>query len=307
MSKRSILLLPAAVGVVAIVALVLLGYGVNWTGFREFTDPNQGYHPPKSLWDWMELLLIPAVLALAVTWLNLTEQRRQERNAQTRINEESLQKYLDKMTDLLLDNHLRDLSQKTEVREVAKARTLTTLRGLDGKRKGAVLRFLYDSQLINKSNDNCDGIIHLEDADLSGADLRSADLSGSDLMGVNLEGANLNLANLSDANLSCANLKYANLKSASVRGADLSSARLDSADLTFVLRRDDTKLDLGGASLFKATVRWVNLKGLDLSRTVLNDAILTKSQYDNSTKWPDKFDPIVAGAEKVDSEETAVS
>ena len=48
------------------------------------------------------------------------------------------------MTELLLDKKLRE-SEVDEVRAVARARTFTVLRRLDGERKGALIRFLIRS------------------------------------------------------------------------------------------------------------------------------------------------------------------
>src|SRR5437016_2741637 len=74
-----------AIGVVAIVlviviALIIAGYQLDWTGFGGYnkvttthiiSGTNAGtitrteeYQPGRALWDWMQLLIIPAVLAL---------------------------------------------------------------------------------------------------------------------------------------------------------------------------------------------------------------------------------------------------
>ena len=54
----------------------------------------------------------------------------------------------------------------------ARANTLTVLSRLDGVRKARVLRFLYESDLINRNR--C--VIELRAADLSGVDLSEANL-----------------------------------------------------------------------------------------------------------------------------------
>jgi uncharacterized protein YjbI with pentapeptide repeats len=127
----------------------------------------------------------------------------------------------------LLENGLRESSQNTEVRKLARAWTQTTLEMLDDpKRKRSLLRFLYESQLIRKDQPVVDlerarlQEVNLEDAklenaDLSGAWMRGADLTGADLSGANLTGADLSGADLSQANLS---------------GADLTDAFLDSTE-----------------------------------------------------------------------------
>jgi hypothetical protein len=66
------------------------------------------------------------------------QQKENNRIAQDQQRETALQAYLDHMTDLLLNNKLRESQPGDEVRNVARARTLTVLSQLDGGRKGAM-------------------------------------------------------------------------------------------------------------------------------------------------------------------------
>jgi uncharacterized protein YjbI with pentapeptide repeats len=79
------------------------------------------------------------------------------------------------MTELLLNKHLRSSQPDAEVRNMARARTLTVLPQLDARRQGNLIDFLSESKLL--------GIISLSEADLSGANLRHANLSGANLKG----------------------------------------------------------------------------------------------------------------------------
>jgi uncharacterized protein YjbI with pentapeptide repeats len=83
--------------------------------------------------------------------------------------------------------------QKKMKQKIARARTLTVLRGLDSSRKASVIQFLHEAGLIDK--DRC--IINLKGADLRGADLSNADLSSATLDNANLSGANFERAELS--------------------------------------------------------------------------------------------------------------
>jgi hypothetical protein len=111
-----------------------------------------------------------------------------------RAQDEALQAYLDQMSQMLTDkdrpSHRWQLGDSLST--VARARTLTVLTRLDGKRKGRVLRFLYESGLITKDR----LILDLRGADLKGADLSYANLMGADLWQTNLIGAHLNSANV---------------------------------------------------------------------------------------------------------------
>ncbi len=172
----------------------------------------------KTIWDLLQLLIVPALLAGLALWFNNQASIRDKQIAEDRAREEALQSYLDGFEGLLLQYDLRTSEPGDEVRSVARARTLTVLRGLNGARKGALLQFLYESRLIDKDN----AVINLDGADLRGGDLFFADLRGVDLYFADLDGADLDGADLRGANLSGADLREANLS-----GADLSGVHYD--------------------------------------------------------------------------------
>jgi hypothetical protein len=169
---------------VVITTIIGLGYALEWT----WTG-----HDTKLAWDWLELLIIPLVLALGAFWFNnqirksdqeiAHRDRENDRQiAADRVQEEALHRYLDKMHELILDKRLRKSEEDDEIRNVARARTLAVLRSLDGNRKGHVVRFLCEAGLIGKVR-NSEVIIDLRTADLSGANLKGADLSDAYLLG----------------------------------------------------------------------------------------------------------------------------
>jgi hypothetical protein len=118
-----------------------------------------GYRYDITLWDWLKLLVVPAVIAGGSIWFNrqqrereleiAREQRERELEiADRRGQEEALQAYLDQMSTLLLEKDLRNTEAGSEVRMLARARTLTVLVRLDGYRIEYVVRFLYEAGLI---------------------------------------------------------------------------------------------------------------------------------------------------------------
>jgi uncharacterized protein YjbI with pentapeptide repeats len=129
--------------------------------------------------------------------------------AEQRAQDEALQAYLDQMSSLLLNGELRASEEDSEVRTLARARTLTVLGRLAPSRKADVMQFLLEAELVQGVEGGREPIISLSGADLSGAELFAADLSG---------------ATLSDATLSEAELSFANLSGANLRGADLGGA-----------------------------------------------------------------------------------
>ncbi len=62
--------LALAIGVVALV-IILGGYSVTWTGFGTYTLPNGTIEREKNLWDWMESLIIPLVLAVGTYFFKI--------------------------------------------------------------------------------------------------------------------------------------------------------------------------------------------------------------------------------------------
>jgi uncharacterized protein YjbI with pentapeptide repeats len=301
----------ATVVVAAVVVLIRIGQHYQWTGFGELVRPkadNQEIQPRKTLWDWLQLFIVPLALAAIGLWFSAQQdahqQKIEEKRAKSdrhieeqRAQDAALQAYLDQMSQLLLEGDLLDSKQDSEVRTLARARTLTVLTRLDSRRKGSVVQFLYEASLINKENP----VVSLSDVRLSGANLSHLELSDANLSEAELKGANLSDANLSDANLSEAELKGANLSDANLSDANLSDAKLDGADLSLAnlpgadlsganlsdanlsdANLSDAKLD-EGAVLSLANLRRADLSGADIGGgTFLFDADLRRAELNNA-------------------------
>ncbi|QKQ73347.1 pentapeptide repeat-containing protein [Nostoc sp. TCL240-02] len=227
-----------------------------------FTDETQS---GKTLWDFLELLSALAVPFLLLYLGNQLQQKEKE-IAGINLREEALQSYLDRVSELLINNKANSLEPSDSllelIKDIVRTRTLTILRSLDkdGERKGSVIRFLIDAELIS----NWEYIV----LNLNSASLKGAKLSGTQLSRALLSQADLHDADLSDANLSNANLSNANLRNADLTSADLTSADLTSADLTSADLRD-TKLT--NAKLTNAKLTNANLSNADLTNADLTD------------------------------------
>ena len=215
---------------------------------RQTADEKEGRKPwtlrefgGKTLWDWLQLLIVPVVLSLITVVFAWQQDIRQDQIESKRANaerelareraqDEALQAYLSQMGSLLLEKDLRTSEEDSEVRTLARARTLTVLGRLDPSRKTAVYQFLVDSDLV-QSIDERDPIISLNGADLGGANVSDANLRNADLNGADLNGADLSEADLYKADLSGANLRFASLILADLRWANLSEANLRNANL----------------------------------------------------------------------------
>lgn len=279
----------------------------------------------KTLWDWMDLLLVPLFIATGALLLSRTQRLTEHQRAKAHLaveqeiesdrqQEEALQSYFDRIIELVLKEKLSRFSPE-EVRNVAKTRTHTVLRLLDGRRKGMVVLFLRDAGLIDRSDaiiDLCGADLHgarlpssslkrvnLAEADLSNADLSGANLSGSylsatKLTGADLHGANLSGTNLFEASLNGANLTQCNLRDANVHDADLRGCRLNQADIRRADLRgvnlnvsDLIKADLRGAKLEGAKLLGANLSQADLSGTEGAGAALEQAKSLEGATMPD--------------------
>ena len=195
------------------VGFVLAAYRFEWssTGFLS-----------KSLWDWLQLLIVPLVLAIIALVFQRASSRTEQQIAKDRYDqdretakqryeqdqqialdkqrEDLLQTYLDRLSELLLKEDLLQSAPNSKVRNVARVRTVTVLFQLDARRIGYVFEFLRESGLM--SNQPNKSIVSLSNADLKEVNFVDADLDEADLSGANLSKANLSFASLYEANLS---------------------------------------------------------------------------------------------------------
>jgi uncharacterized protein YjbI with pentapeptide repeats len=241
-----------------------------------------GYHYKITLWDWAQLLFVPAVLAAGGYWFNRQQQERQRKDtrqqheralkiAERRSENEALQSYLDQMSDMLIPNKdrpsLYSARPGDSLSSVARARTLTVLPRLDQDLKARVVQFLYESSLLAHGRP----MVTLRGALLTGANLKNAYLRGANLEGANLEGANLEGADLQGANLTGEDLLSATLREADLRRADLTGAYLHSATLA---KADLRGANLSGADLREASLNFAYLHSANLNRADLGGASL---------------------------------
>jgi hypothetical protein len=123
---------------------------------------------------------------------------------------------------------------------------------------------------------------------LNELDLNRVDLSGQELEGIHVDGSDLRDADLSNANLYWAYAFRANFDGANLQNSKLNGAKLDEATFR-------------GADLRGAYLSYDNLGGgptlinADLTGALLDGADLTGCEYDDSTRFPEGFDPAARG------------
>lgn len=260
--------------IVYIVLIDPLARGLDWSKFAtEWTLAN------RPLWDWLELLFVPAVLAFSISLLNrqaqitdreiaaaerenhrmIAEKRRLaeieiakqaravEREISKRRDEErSLEAYFGRIGDLME----KGLGSRQEpvLEALAQAHTDSVMRRLGAERKGHVIRFLSETGLYTT--------ISIVKHDLSEVRLPFLRFIGINLMETDIKNAYLVYAELKGANLSSANLSGSDLSHANLEGADLSGADLTKTKL-LMANLADSKLagsKLAGAIFHNTTM-----------------------------------------------------
>ena len=253
---RVTILVIAIILIIAIV-LIIVGYNVDGAGFNAYaittisktisgtTPPTDTtttvYQPSKTLWDWLQLLIIPFALAIIAILFNRAERKNEQRIATDNQREAALQAYIDKISELLLREHLDESPGGTQVQVIARARTATVLRILDPVRRGSLIRFLSQAGILVKCTE--------KEKAMAGLDLHRADLSRLNLSSTNLSTADLSEAYLSESDLSEAFLIQTKLCEASLWGANFSGADLTGADLSgaLLIGANLTNANLNGA------------------------------------------------------------
>lgn len=224
---------------------LMRGYDQSWTGFGAYVGADGKTVPPKRLWDWLSLLIVPFFLACAVWALNDSRKRSEARTENDRQRQKSLDDYFEWTSSLILAGHLDDLEKGEQARRLARTRTLTVLQTLDADRKAQVLQFLYEAEMLRApptitlvgadfsygsfdeatlANAEVRGA-YFNGATFRGANLRDADLRGCDFTGVDFSSADLTGANLRQTTLHKAITKTATLTNVDLEGADFLNAR----------------------------------------------------------------------------------
>ncbi len=205
-------------------------------------------HDNDTTQSWLPWVLTGLVAGGAALTLVASKRQRKDRESRTedqraiesdRAHEASPQARLDGIGELSLKHDLGESAKDDSIVDIARARTLTVLRQLDGQRKGLLLRFLYELDLGSELIRRQVGPEGKEDERVAVAAPRGANLAGTELKGTDLRSARLVGTSLVAAGLECAQLVGASLKGADLRGTNLTGAEPTRAYLASV--------DLAGA------------------------------------------------------------
>ena len=255
----SVLLFSLSIFLVIIISNWISNF--KWSGFQK-----------KSFWDWLQLLIVPLMLAFGAFYLNYASETRDKQIAEEGKQQELLKDYFSKMQTLILaektlpksnnkptgspslDQNQPKLSPESQA--IARALTLAVLDELDGKRKGKVISYLADSKLI-----------------IEGPTLKSKSE-------INLEHANLKYIVLQDVVMPFVKINNADMTNARLDNVDLSNSDLADSDLSEATLKD---VKLTEAKVYRVNFTKTNLTGVNFSNTDLNNSNFYNATLDNIT------------------------
>jgi hypothetical protein len=267
-------------GLVILLLVLFVGLGYTLKPLRDVT----GFHG-HPLWDWIAVGLVSAAIGLVGWQYSRTQRKQEEADTREREQDAALSKYLDQMSNLMIDRQLgkdRINNRQEEVRKVAQARTIAVLLELDEDHKRRPLKLVYELGLLNKPNP----VLELKNAGLDGANLSELTLRDACL-----NGADLRRANLHGADLEGSNLNMADLRGADLSGVDLTDANFLPYDENNPTRWNKHNLEKrktlnNGASLSRKILGFIvrnDLKALkELKVTNLSGATLKEAQFCNA-------------------------
>ena len=261
---------------------------------KNYPDKNSDRSREEKISDWLQTI---GTWATSLILIGLTVQQMNSNNEdqQNRV----MADYVKQMTVLRVEQGLsptflsippqdsKERAKQEQVKLAARDIALNAARQLDGKRKGLLLKYLYDTKLIGVcppdgktsqlNRKGCLGsfielsYIELKDV-ISPDNILPNDTSPS----FSLNGINLQTASLQKANLSNAILMGVDLSGADLRGAKMDKAVLESGRM---IRAKLQRAELKGANLQQVVMRGSRLKGTDLSNADLRRADLRGTDF----------------------------
>ena len=303
LSKWWLIILAILIAIV----LIMYGYRFDFTGFGAYPNSNNNIvpnNPPKLLWDWLKLLIIPMFLVGLQFVLNHSEEvkkrefekteKEQDRDISTRYNESeqsrnidnqrenSLKDYFDSITELLLKHNLKSKRHDTVV-DIARAKTLAVLKSLDGKRKGFVLIFLHNANLIKSG----DPVINLESADFSGLELENTELQDLFLGKVDFSNARLTGVHFSEVNFDGTIFKNADLSNGVFKNIIYRSTIFENSNLSGV--------SISNTSMSKSCITNTNL-----TNSIWQECIFDSCNFSQINSMGLKFDNLIFKSQTFD-------
>lgn len=274
---RSAIIIATGILCIALIVLIVVGYWLNWPwigvngGYSKITITStvhgtttaQEQPQTRTLWDWLQLLIIPASLGIFGVFLTnlmqarsqreLAEQQAQSQHELMEQQAQSAQKTLEQQASFERELAEQQASFERELaeRQAQHARELAT----DSQREGVLQAYfdkisglliheglrqaLQGSEVRNAACVQTITVLLRLDGSRKGNLIRFLYKSGLidkidpiiDLQGADLRNADLRGADLRGADLRGTNMRGTDLREIDLRGADLGDSDLAGADL----------------------------------------------------------------------------
>jgi uncharacterized protein YjbI with pentapeptide repeats len=194
----------------------------EWSGFQN-----------KRGWDWLALLIVPVVLAVAVNFVQNDIAARQKASDLSKAQEQALLEYFKNVKDIVQkdikgkdakeSNKMRSLNE--ENKKLMSSFTKAILSEINKDQKRQVIDFLYGQNLIRCKEQcgtsifkkNIENLINLSEANFEGANLSRMKLPNLYLPNVNLNNADFTKSNLDGATFQGSSLNKTKFQLASYR------------------------------------------------------------------------------------------
>lgn len=251
--------------IVITIFIIFVGYyaffpykAPEWTGF----GPHDEKIPrAKTLWDWLEIIIIPATIAIVGGIIKEAEKEKNIKENKEKLQLNNIDNYYKIISELLTRNNLLELNADDSNWTIARARTILALEQADNERKGQILQFLYESKLLQSP------II----INLTGANFKNSELDGIVFRRAEIKGAYFNNSLIRNAFLDESNLTGCDLSGVDFSGSSLSNCNMSYANLT-------------GAKLVKLDLTTVDFEGCNLTNCDIRESKILKSQLDSIYK-----------------------
>lgn len=243
----------------AVILGVIILYQFSWSGFGQTTRPDDLTELPKTIWDWLDLLVVPLIILIATVAFNGSMQNAQERRENLRqahekqlealrANRELFDSLLDRISKLLLDQGLNEKGENNDemARWIATAHVTSALNLLDTQWKTETVLFLVRAKLLNGENPTIKlEWVNLDDMELAGQTLNDVNFERTLLRHSNFELTKLQGAFFTGAQLSGSKFHFAEMNKANLSGANLTDASLQNAKLEDAIFDEKTFLPDG--------------------------------------------------------------
>lgn len=227
----------------------------SWMGFVDVND-NQNI---KTLWDWLDLLIVPVSIGV-VGWIYKEyEKSKEERRIKEDKYNDILDSYFKNISDLILNSNLTKNKKNKKSKKIARTRTIIALEELDGERKGQILQFLRETKLLKKidilganfSEGDFEGLV-LRNQIIKGVNFKNSNFDNSYLDGTQFISCDLDSCSFSNSSLKNVDFNYSKLNNSTIRNTDVTTVKFEGAELNNVDLRSTNILP----SQFKEIVKF---------------------------------------------------